>query len=424
MHTAWHGRKSEQRTLQACMACRTDGISRTSTRSDLSGTPRGNGAVPTEALAQRAPSHPAEVDALRQQVPALHPFQCAQEECGVHAQRGRRNLKLLAWVQREAAQALAERSNEARQAAEGRVQELEQQMQSMHERMAVLKEQLMSGQAAAEECEQQVVQDAVFRTEAKFGELLSVSQREVCHLVQGVQCLERCVIALAKSPCPRWLQDVVMAPFTKGEPLVGTICSGEVSATIRSHAMAGRLFVVGCLCCSIPSLSRRHTRAAVQNEASQRRIQQLEAQLQQHAHSAASSRAAATGLADAQQRVSSLEAELKAVGARCTSAEGHVEQLKAALDAKAGELQNLELAMGELTYEAESARGAELRSRQLQVLPLTLDQRLLCFCSWSLTAEPSNPVVRWHPFVAPGPVAIEHAGGPGTTGASNSGCRG
>ena len=45
--------------------------------------------------------------------------------------------------------------------------------------MAVLKEQLITGQAAAEESEAQTVQDAVHRVEAELTGQLRAAQREV-----------------------------------------------------------------------------------------------------------------------------------------------------------------------------------------------------------------------------------------------------
>ena len=70
-------------------------------------------------------------------------------------------------------------SDRARQAAEARASQLEQQLQVMQQRMGVLKEQLMSGQTAAEETEQQAVQDAVLRAETKFNEKLHAMQQAV-----------------------------------------------------------------------------------------------------------------------------------------------------------------------------------------------------------------------------------------------------
>ena len=105
----------------------------------------------------------------------------------------------------------------------------------------------------------------------------------------------------------------------------------------------------------------------MQSEASERRIQHLETQLQEQRHVAAASQAASSGLADAQQQIQALESRRVTADERVASTERQLAQLQAAFDAKAAEVQNLELAMGELTYEAESARTAQLQSRQLQV---------------------------------------------------------
>jgi chromosome segregation ATPase len=110
-----------------------------------------------------------------------------------------------------------------------------------------------------------------------------------------------------------------------------------------------------------------------QDGAHQRRIHHLEAQLERHQKVESVSRAANEDLVKAQHQIESLKGQCRATDARVSIAEAEALRLQRLLDSKAGEMQNLELAMGEVTYEAESARGAELRSRQLQVR--------LCFSS-------------------------------------------
>ena len=105
----------------------------------------------------------------------------------------------------------------------------------------------------------------------------------------------------------------------------------------------------------------------VQNEAQQRRIHNLQAELEQQRTATAASRAADADLRDAQQRASSLEAAASSADERVALADAEASRLREAVDAKATEQQRLELAMGELAYEAESARGAQLRCRQLEV---------------------------------------------------------
>jgi predicted phage tail protein len=60
------------------------------------------------------------------------------------------------------------------------IKSLRNELHATQQRMRVLKEQLMNGQAAAEESEQQAVQDAVHRAEAAFGEKLRALQLQVC----------------------------------------------------------------------------------------------------------------------------------------------------------------------------------------------------------------------------------------------------
>lgn len=79
---------------------------------------------------------------------------------------------------------------------------------------------------------------------------------------------------------------------------------------------------------------------------------------------------------EAQQRADGLQAAVASADERVAVAEAEATRLRDALDAQAAELQRLELAMGELTYEAEAARGAQLRCRQLDVRSAPT---LLCF---------------------------------------------
>ena len=79
----------------------------------------------------------------------------------------------------QSSQAQAQEAGAARDAAVAEVAELQAKLQASHERMAVLKEQLMSGQQAAEESEAHVVQEAVQRAEARLNEQLRYAQHEV-----------------------------------------------------------------------------------------------------------------------------------------------------------------------------------------------------------------------------------------------------
>jgi chromosome segregation ATPase len=97
------------------------------------------------------------------------------------------------------------------------------------------------------------------------------------------------------------------------------------------------------------------------------RIRQLDSQIEQGEQRAAGLQNTSADLAAAQQQLRHLQATSKAAEEKAAIAEKVAQQAHAALNGKAAELQALELAMGELTYEAESARDAELRSRQLQV---------------------------------------------------------
>lgn len=81
----------------------------------------------------------------------------------------------------------------------------------------------------------------------------------------------------------------------------------------------------------------------------------------------AASQADASQLQAAVQRAEAAEASAASVQASQSAAEQETERLRGTLDAKASELQSLETAMGELAYEAESARTAKLRCQQLQV---------------------------------------------------------
>jgi flagellar biosynthesis chaperone FliJ len=97
------------------------------------------------------------------------------------------------------------------------------------------------------------------------------------------------------------------------------------------------------------------------------RIRQLESQIEQGEQHAAGLQSMSAELAAAQQQLRHLQDTAKAAEDQAAASEKAAQQAHASLDHKMAELQALELAMGELTYEAESARGAELRSRQLQV---------------------------------------------------------
>ena len=83
------------------------------------------------------------------------------------------------------AQHAAQHAESAKCAAEADMVDLKSELQATQARMAMLKEQMMTGQAAAEECEAQVVQDAVQRIEAELTEKLRESQREVCEVCLG-----------------------------------------------------------------------------------------------------------------------------------------------------------------------------------------------------------------------------------------------
>ena len=124
---------------------------------------------------------------------------------------------------------------------------------------------------------------------------------------------------------------------------------------------------------------------AVQVDVCQRRIQALEAQLQQQQAAAGASHAVDVQLQDASARADRAEAAEKGADERASAAQEELQRLRDALDAKVAELQRLELAMGELTYEAETARGAELRSRQLQV------HALLASCSYHCAQTRPGP---------------------------------
>jgi hypothetical protein len=147
---------------------------------------------------------PAETDALRQQVRCARRRQtlafaccsCTIGNTGCVASSRERTHRLRHWsrtssfvagvvqvstLQQAAAasQAHVHQAEDARRAAEQQAERLRAHLHASQERMAVLKEQLMSGQEAAEESEQRVVQDAVHRVEAELGERLRQAQHEV-----------------------------------------------------------------------------------------------------------------------------------------------------------------------------------------------------------------------------------------------------
>ena len=107
----------------------------------------------------------------------------------------------------------------------------------------------------------------------------------------------------------------------------------------------------------------------MQAEAYLQRISALEAQIERDKQGTADLQATSADLSAAQQRIQVLEASAAAAEGRAVAAESRAQQAGAALEGKTTELRALELAMGELTYEAESGRGAELQSRQLQARP-------------------------------------------------------
>ena len=122
------------------------------------------------AIGPSAASRSSEVAARHLQY-ENHAYTCMQAE----------SLKGMA----SEAQHAAQHAEGAKRAAEAEMVELRSELQATQARMAVLKEQLMTGQAAAEESEAQVVQDAVQRIEAELTEKLRESQREVCKVCVG-----------------------------------------------------------------------------------------------------------------------------------------------------------------------------------------------------------------------------------------------
>jgi chromosome segregation ATPase len=77
------------------------------------------------------------------------------------------------------AQQRAELAEERQNELQKEVQRLQTQLGSAQQRLLVLKDQLMTGQAEAEACEQQMVQDAIERVEVQWRQQLQVAQDEV-----------------------------------------------------------------------------------------------------------------------------------------------------------------------------------------------------------------------------------------------------
>jgi chromosome segregation ATPase len=99
---------------------------------------------------------------------------------------------------------------EERQAAlQQDVQRLQAQLESAHQRMAILKGQLISGQAEAEACEQQMIQDAVDQVETQWRLRLQSAQDEVrftIHLCMTVQS-SRFLVTSECADEMAWLRD-------------------------------------------------------------------------------------------------------------------------------------------------------------------------------------------------------------------------
>lgn len=242
----------------------------------------------------------------------------------------------------QSSQAQAQEAAAGRDAASAQVRDLQTKLQASQERMAVLKEQLMTGQQAAEESEAQSVQEAVQQAEARLTEQLRYAQHEVRAIMGSL--LHHLRPCCGCGTCRHGL-------YANSMHLMNVPRHGRRHVRMVSAAHCPRL----------------HFSLSVQVDKRQRHIEQLEAQLGQQSQRAATSEAGAQRAQAALQRAEAAEASAAQAQEAKDGAEREAQRLQGLLDAKAAEMQSLEAAMGDLAYEAESARTAKLRCQQLQV---------------------------------------------------------